>query len=212
VFENIISTYTQQAGAIAYHMNWPNPLNPFCNDAGLARRAFYNINTLPAGAVDGMLTIYTSWLSTFQTRLLISAPITITLSGTYSPILHNAYITAHVHCESVMSGTGHHIYVAITQDDLYSQGRHYNRVERAINANGLGEVFSINPGEDKDYSCTLAYSPSWSPSNLKLLCWVQAGQSSTKQAQNTKWEPWSILTPAIGVTPASLGGIKAAFQ
>jgi hypothetical protein len=193
-------------------MNWPNPANPFCNTAGLTRRAYYSINTLPAGAVDGMMTVYTGWFNTFQARLLISAPLTITLSGTYSPILHNAYITAHVHCESAMSGTGHRIYVAITQDDLYSQGRHYNRVERSMNANGSGDAFSISPGEDKDYTCTLAYSPSWSPSNLKLLCWVQAGQASTRQVQNSKWAAWSILTPAVGVTPASLGDVKAVFH
>lgn len=193
-------------------MNWPNPGNPFCNPAGLARRAYYNISVLPAGAVDGMLTVYTSWLSAFQTRLLISAPITITLSGNYSPILHNAYITAHVHCESAMSGTAHKIYVAITEDDLYSQGRHYNRVERAVNLNGLGESFSINPGQDVNYNCTIPYNPSWKTADMKILCWVQAGQTSTKAVQNSKWEPWSILTPAIGVTPASLGDIKAAFH
>ncbi len=193
-------------------MNWPNPGNPFCNAAGLARRVYYNISVLPTGAVDGILTAYTSWFSAFQSRLAIPAPITITLSGSYSPIFHNAYITAHIHCESAMSGNDHHIYIAITQDDLYSQGRHYNRVERAMNANGQGVSFSISPGEDKDYTCTLAYQAAWITSNLKILCWVQAGQSSTKQVQNSKWEPWSILTPAIGVTPASLGDIRAAFR
>lgn len=211
MFENIISSYASQAGAIEYHVNWPGP-DPYYNYAASARVAFYTVTGVPAGGVDGTMSAYSGWLSTFQSRLSVSAPITITLEGTYSPILHNAYITAHVHCESAMSGASHNIYVAITEDDLYANGRHYNRVERAMNLNGWGESFSISPGEDKDYSCTIPYGTSWKTGDLKILCWVQAGQSSTKQVQNTEWEPWSILTPALGVTPSSLGNIKAAFH
>ncbi len=158
------------------------------------------------------MSAYSSWLSAFQSRLSVAAPITITLSGTYSPILHNAYITAAVHCESAMSGANHNIYVAITEDDLYAAGRHYNRVERAVNLNGWGEAFSINPGQDVNYNCTIAYNPSWKTADMKILCFVQTGQSSTKEVQNSKWAAWSILTPALGVTPASLGDIKAAFH
>jgi len=111
-----------------------------------------------------------------------------------------------------MSGTGHNIYVAITEDDLYASGRHYNRVERAMNVNGWGEAFSVNPGQDVDYNCTINYNPSWKTGDMKILCWVQAGQTSTKEVQNSKWVPWSTLTGAPGVTPASLGDIKAVFH
>jgi hypothetical protein len=211
VFENVISSYASQAGAIGYHVNWPGT-DPYFNYPASARVAYYGITGVPSGGVDGANSSYSGWLASFQARLLVPAPITITLSGTYSPILHNAYITAHVECESAMTGANHNIYVAITEDDLYAGGRHYNRVERGMNLNGWGEAFSISVGEEKDYNCTIAYNPSWKTDDLKILCFVQAGQTSNKEVQNTKWESWSILTPALGVTPASLGDIKAAFH
>jgi hypothetical protein len=209
VFESIISSYGSQAGAIGYHVNWPGT-DPYYNIGASVRVAYYSITGVPAGGIDGTMSSYSGWLSSFIARLSVSAPITITLSGNYSPILHNAYITAHVSCESAMSGTNPNIYVAITEDNLSASGRAYNRVERIMNLNGWGESFSISPGEDKDYTCTLAYNSSWKTSDMKIICWVQAG--SNKQVQNTKWEPWSILTPASGVAPSSLGNIKAAFH
>jgi len=212
VFENVIATYPTQAGGICYHVDWPDTSDPLHNIAAAVRTTYYSITGVPAGGVDGSMSSYSGWLSAFVARLGVSAPITITLSGQYSPILHNAYITAHVHCESTMTGTGHYIYVAITEDNLTSMGRTYNRVERGMNLNGWGEAFSISPGEDKDYNCTINYSTTWNTSNLKILCWVQAGQTSTKEVQNTKWESWSILSPATGVTPSTLGNIKANFH
>jgi hypothetical protein len=208
VFENIITSYESQAGAIEYHMNWPNPSDPYLNYAGTARKGYYNISGIPAGGIDGSMTSYSGWLSEFQARLLVSAPITITLSGTYSPILLNAYITAHVHNESTSSVSGN-IYVALTEDDLYSLGRHYNRVERAMNVNGWGEAITIGAGGDEDYTCTLPYNSSWKTGDMRILCWVQ---NSSHTVFNSKWEPWSILTGTPGVTPTTLGNIKAVFH
>jgi hypothetical protein len=211
VFESIISSYASQAGAIEYHCNWPGT-DPYSNYAALLRVSYYGISGIPAGGVDGTMNAYSGWLSAFTSRLSVSAPISITLEGTYSPILHKAYITAHVHCDTAMTGSSHNIYVAITEDNLDAAGRHYNRVERAMNLNGWGESFSISPGQDVNYNCEITYGTSWKTDDLKILCFVQAGQSSTKEIQNSKWANWSILTPAVGVTPSSLGNIKAAFH
>jgi hypothetical protein len=111
-----------------------------------------------------------------------------------------------------MSGAGHMIYVALVEDDLNAGGRHYNRVQRMVNENGWGTSFTITPGEDKEVWVPFTIPSTYKQADLKIIAWVQSNSGTGRAVQNSIQEPFSILEAGAGVTPASLGNIKASYK
>jgi len=190
-------------------MNWPGS-DLYYNTSSNARRGFYNINSIPAGRLEGMSQACTNWASMIPGLLNSPAPISIALTGSYDPGTHKVCLKATVHCETTMSGTDHKIYFCLTEDDLYTNGRHYNRVCRLINASGNGVVFEISPGQTRLITCELILDPSWVTSKMSASCWVQT--FATKEVQNSKQMAFSAIPIGVGVEPASLGDIKATYR
>jgi len=207
----MITQYGYQITAIGYHMNWPDAGDPYYNTSSNARRSFYNINSIPAARLDGMNQSCSSWSGLIPGLVSSPAPISIDLTNSsYDPGTHKVCLKAIVHCETSMGSGDFKIYFCLSQDDLWANSRHYNRVCRLINAGGNGIVFTISPGETKLVSCSLTLNASWVTDKMAASCWVQ--NFSTKAVQNSIQMDFSDITIGVGVTPASLGNIKAAFH
>ena len=155
-------------------MDTPAPGSPRYIPADKARKNFYGQLTVPTGYVDGTYSDYQQWSDEIQQEILETAPISIIIVGSIYPGT-TTHILAFVHGESAMTGSSHHIYIAVTEDNLayFSYLKGINRVVRYINGDGNGESFTIAPGEDKTYSVEVTIPPQWVWQNLWAECWVQ---------------------------------------
>lgn len=206
----MIAQYGYQITAIGYHMNWPSGGDIYYNTSSNARKAYYGVSSIPMGFLEGMGQACTNWSSMIPTRLNTPAPISISLTGSYDPGAHQVCLKATIYCEFAMTGTTHKIYFCLSEDDLWANGRHYNRVCRLINAAGNGVVFEISPGETKLVTVELTLDPAWVTDKMNVSCWVQT--FGTKEVQNSKQMDFSEIPIGVGVIPASLGNIKATYQ
>jgi hypothetical protein len=211
-FEACIAAWPTQMLGIGYHCNWPSGGDVFYNFASGCRVAYYGVSGIPAGFVDGVETSYSNYYSTVAARMAVSAPISISLSGTYNITMRQAHVIATVTADSAMTGSGHMIYITVLEDNLSALGRSFNRVERAVNANGWGESFSIASGETKTYTYNFNINTGWKQEDLKLGCWVQSNSATGKQLQNSKQDLFSVLEVVEDVQPTSLGSIKANYR
>ena len=191
-------------------MNWPSGGDVYYNSSSNARRSYYGVSSIPMAFLEGSGQACTNWASMIPGLLNSPAPISIALTGSYDPNTHKVCLKATVHCESAMTGADHKIYFCLTEDDLWANGRHFNRVCRLINAGGNGVVFTISPGQTKLITCELTLDPAWVTDKMSAACWVQA--ISTKQVQNSKQMDFSDIPIGVGVEPASLGNIKATYR
>jgi hypothetical protein len=191
-------------------MNWPGGGDIYYNTSSNARRGYYNISSIPMAELDGAGQACTNWSAVIPSLLNSPAPISIALTGSYDAGAHKVCLKATVHCESAMTGADHKIYFCLTEDDLYANGRHYNRVCRLVSASGNGMVFEISPGQTRLVTYEFTLDPSWVTSKMSASCWVQT--FATKEVQNSKQMAFSEIPAGVSVEPASLGNIKATYR
>jgi hypothetical protein len=207
----MITQYGYQITTIGYHMNWPDSGDPYYNGSSNNRRNYYGISSIPAARLDGMSQSCSNWSGVIPGLLNSPAPISIDLTeSSYDPGSHKVCLKAIVHCETSMGSGDFKIYPGLSEDDLWAGGRHYNRVCRLIYASGNGIIFTISPGETKLISCSLTLNASWVTDKMSAFCWVQ--NFSTKAVENSIQMDFSDIPIGVGVTPASLGNIKATYR
>lgn len=210
-FEACIAAYGLQITTIGLHVNWPSGGDVFYNTSVGGRTGFYTIDGVPDARLDGANIQTPSWAISIPGLLSTPAPISIQLTGSYNPSNHKACLRAQIHCESSMVGTAHRIYFCITEDDLSTLTYHYNRVCRVINSAGLGQSFTIAPGQTKIVSTNLFLDPSWNTSKCKVACWVQSDHATGTEVANSKQILFSNLEVS-DVQPSSIGAIKANYR
>ena len=191
-------------------MNWPSGGDIYYNSSSNARRNFYGINSIPSARLDGQNVPCTGWAGQIPSLLTSQSPISITITGSYNPANRAVCLHGTVYCETAMTGSSFKIYFCITEDDLYANGRHYNRVCRQVNASGNGWNFSISPGQTQMINYGLTLDAAWKVDDLKVACWVQ--EFSSKAVQNSDQIDFADLSVGAGVEPTSLGNIKAIYQ
>lgn len=170
---------------------------------------FYGQNTVPHHFTDGILRCnsgYSTYLSHYNTRRVISAPLTIT-------VLENnigsttAYVKVRVRLEESLP-TGHSIYIGLWEDHVVVGGTYGNTPTRVIERDLVSTSLTItNANQQQDYDNTFTLQSGWKRDDLGVTAWVQ-GPTSDREVHNACAAKFNTMA----VSPTSLGRVKALFN
>jgi len=204
---------------IAYH--WSG--YPFsCPDAA-ARISYYAVGGTPYVQIDGSWhqevggyaypgTMYPYYRAHFNTRKLMSSPLSIVLDGNYNSVARTGTLVATVTNDSTatISGT---IQFAVTENAIpYSWGPNLTTVEhvcRVMLPNASGEAVSILAGDTIVRSRNFTINSAWVDTNIVIVVFVQSSAKLIFQSDEIKLttltgveenEPENPL-PAFSISP-----------
>lgn len=178
--------------ALGHHMNWPSPGNDpmyLYNTADNgARRTFYNINSIPAGQFDGLISIPIAYSqsnlqSTFNTRKDILSPITIILTDSaYST--DSMLVRANIYCETNLSNPFLIAYIALCENHVHYSSppgtngeTDFYYVMRKIFPSGSGVPVTLLPGQTVTLEYKYKKDPIWQWSEMFPIAYVQDANS-----------------------------------
>ncbi len=117
------------------------------------------------------------------------APVTITMSGTYDPLLRSGVVNAQFRNDSTDAIKGRVIFV-ITEDSIYYEGPNgdnwHNHVPRDYLPDENGDTATILAGDSLTITQAFAIDPSWILAKCQIATWIQ---NDSMYADSTK-EIW----------------------
>jgi hypothetical protein len=174
-----------------------------------ARAGYYGVNAYPWTWFDGVLShrgaytnndeMYTWYMSSFNIRRFAASPLTI-------EFVHKSYgdnkasVMVKLTLEEALAA-GHVCHFVLWEDQV---GGHYRFVERRF---ATKDVTVSSANETEEIGTTFALDPTWNAANLGVSVFVQDQTGKeVKQARST------MLEEGVGVTPSSVGRVKALFR
>jgi hypothetical protein len=119
---------------------------------------------------------YSSWNDSIQNRMLIDAPVTITMWGDWHPAAGTGTIYAQFRNDGTEKLDGHVNFV-VTEDSIYrvtSYGdQWHNHVARDYLPTQVGELVSIDPGDSLTLSRSFTLNTLWNPDMIEFVSWIQ---------------------------------------
>jgi hypothetical protein len=170
---------------------------------------FYGQNTVPHHFTDGILRCnsgYSTYLSHYNTRKVISAPMTVTIMentlGT-----NTAYVKVRVTLESGLP-SGHNLYIGLWEDKVVVGGTYGSTPVRVLERDLYSAAVTISSGSQSQvFEHTFSVSAGWKRADLGITAWVQ-GPNTDAEVHNAT----SDKLNTTGVAPSSLGRVKALFN
>jgi hypothetical protein len=170
---------------------------------------FYGQSTVPHHFTDGILRCnsgYSTYLSHYNTRRVISAPLTVTLLE-YTLGANTAYVKVRVALEEDLPA-GHTVYIGLWEDNVVVGGSYGSTPVRVMERDLATKSLTItSKGQSQNFEHTFTVNGAWKRANLGITAWVQ-GSSSDREVHNAAAAWFSTLS----VSPASLGRVKALFN
>lgn len=170
---------------------------------------FYGQSTVPHHFTDGILRCnfgYSTYLSHYNTRRVISAPLTVTLLE-YTLGVSTAYVKVRVALEENLPA-GHSCYIGLWEDKVVVGGTYGTTPVRVMERDLATKSVTItNKGQSQNFEHTFNVTGGWKRADLGVTAWVQ-GSSSDREVHNAAAAMFSTLS----VSPASLGRVKALFN
>jgi hypothetical protein len=194
--------------AMGHHMSWPAPgndpmylYNTTDNDA---RKNYYGVNSIPAGYVDGILSIplpysQSTLQSYFDQRKNILSPVTIILTDSVYAT-DSVLVRALVYCETYLANTSAKVYIGIKEDLITytsapgSNGeKEFHWVMRKIYPSGNGQTVNLLPGQTVVVEQRFKKDPIWQWSQISPMAFVQAPNKEILNAAR-KTSNFTLLT------------------
>jgi hypothetical protein len=209
------SSRRNQIIPIAYHVWWPSPGNDpmyLANPAPVQTRvgycqggSAYAPRLYVDGGIDGGYA-YTTWPGLIESRLQITSPIAIVLTGTRNgtTLQMNARITA----EEAVNSASWRVHWVVVEDSIpvpQNNGGTYvsfvhDAVHRTMLPDGNGSPISISQGQTVNVQRTVTLDAAWRPNKVKMVVFVQ--DNTTKAVQNAEAIEVNLLT-GIGIEDAA---------
>lgn len=148
------------------------------------------------GGMDYML-----WESMITARMSLPAPVTIKVSGFYSPSGDTGVAEMWFRNDSTASITGR-VIAAITEDSIYYPAPNgviwHCNVPRDYLPDDSGEVVSIAPGDSILATRHFALDAAWNENQCRFHAWIQ---NDVMQVDSTKeiWQGYTTKVTVLGV-------------
>lgn len=170
---------------------------------------FYGQNTVPHHFTDGILRCnsgYSTYLSHYNTRKVISAPMTVTIMentlGT-----NTAYVKVRVALEASLP-SGHSLYIGLWEDKVVVGGTYGSTPVRVLERDLYSAAVTISSSSQTQvFEHTFNVSAGWKRADLGITAWVQ-GPNTDAEVHNATSDKFNTTA----VTPSSLGRVKAIFN
>lgn len=183
--------------SVGFHMNWPAPGNDpmfLYNQAdNNARRGYYGINSIPAGQLDGNLSIplpynVSALQSYFDSRKDILSPVTIILTDS-TISADSVMVRAKIFCETLMSSPSATVYIVLKESYIrYASPpgtngeKDFYDVMRKMLPDGSGTPVVLLPGQTKVIERKYKKDPVWQPDSIRVMAYVQDGSKEILNA------------------------------
>ena len=175
---------------IAYHTNWPSPVDPFY-DASIqgARVPYYGVNGVPALIVDGGGLGSTSvlWQSgaynpisanyapirqDIDSEKAVMTNITISLSGDLAP--GSATVTATLYASDPVGLGSLNTRMVLYTDPLYYMGTNTEPFHRFVARAYYSEALMISQGQTISTTHSFTLNPGWDMNRMGVVVFVQS--------------------------------------
>jgi hypothetical protein len=170
---------------------------------------FYGQSTVPHHFTDGILRCnfgYSTYVSHYNTRSVISAPLTVTLLE-YTLGADTAYVKVRVALEENLPA-GHTVYIGLWEDNVVVGGTYGSTPVRVLERDLIKKSLTItSKGQTENFEHTFNVTGGWKRADLGITAWVQ-GSNSDPEVHNAAAGKFNTLK----VSPASLGRVKALFN
>ena len=170
---------------------------------------YYGQSTVPHHFTDGILRCnsgYSTYLSHYNTRRVISAPLTITLLE-YTLGSNTAYVKVRVVLDENLPA-GHSVYIGLWEDDVVVGGSYGSTPVRVMERDlAIKSLTITSKGQSQNLEHTFNVTAGWKRADLGITAWVQ-GSSGDREVHNATAGKFNTLS----VSPASLGRVKALFN
>ena len=195
---------------IAYHVWWPSPGNdPMygANPTPVQTRVTYCQATLAYaprlfidGSVDGA-SVYTTWPGLIESRLLLTSPIAIVLTGSRNGT--TLQMNARISAEQAVNSANWRVHWVVLEDSVAEQQRNssgiyvpfvHDAVHRAMLPDGNGSSITISQGQTVDVPRSVTLDAAWRLNKVKVVVFVQ--DNTTKAVQNAEVIEVGLLTGA----------------
>jgi hypothetical protein len=118
---------------------------------------------------------YYGWNDSIQNRMLIDAPVTITMWGDWHPAALTGTIYAQFRNDTTETLNGNVNFV-VTEDSIYrvtSYDQWHNHVARDYLPTHIGQMVTIPPGDSITLNRTFMLDTLWNPDRIEFVTWIQ---------------------------------------
>ncbi len=184
----------------------------FVTGEASARGSYYGVSGIPHMWADGVMShrgaytnneqMYAWYMSSFNMRRAVKAPLTITyLQKQYAG--GKVMVKVKVGLEESIAA-GHVCHIVLWEDNVDYSGRKFRFVERAATTKN---VTITGQGQNEEFTHEFTIQGGWKEAALGLSVFVQ--DPTGKEVKNARA---GILESAYAVNPASVGRVKALFH
>lgn len=155
---------------------------------------------------------YATWQSKIVARMSKPSPVTITISGDYTPLTRTGIIYVKFRNDSTATINGRVIFI-ITEDSLYYAAPNldsmHNHVARDYIPTQVGQTVSIAPGDSVTLSQSFTIQPAWNVNRCEIVTWIQ---NNIMQSDSTKeiWQGGMIKVTELSIEENNTKKISSA--
>ena len=146
--------YFEDLSIIRYHLGSSDPFYNYNSSESQTRFNYYPESYVPHGFFDGVIDgeyFYSTWRNLFLSRMDVSSPAEITLTGTYDPRGLHVELDISVTATDEITFSSLRLFCVLVESDLLYSGRVYDQVMRDMIPNANGETFDIENGETVNF-------------------------------------------------------------
>lgn len=177
-FTPFLNSHTNEFAIIKYQMSWPSPGDPYYNDEGGVRRAFYGVSAVPTLMTGGEVTgtNSTSLNNSFNSHSAKNAFFTIDASANY---LDNT-VSANINVTPYISVEGFKLHAAIVEKETTGNAStngetsfKYVMMKMLPDANGTSPSFVDNEPFSVSFDQNISTTDVEEMSDLMLVVFIQ---------------------------------------
>ncbi len=186
----MVDEYLDTLVVIRYHSSGSDP---FYKPDAASRMSYYGAGGYPYCYFDGIVQIigggsgtYNQYRNVINSRKVISSPLEINPSGTYSSISDSGTIDVQIIATAPITHTNLRIRYALVESGLPYGGEVYEQVLRDMFPSPTGVALTISEGDTVYDSQDFRVDPGWDFLNCEVVVFVQS-DNGREVLQATRW-------------------------
>ena len=193
--DQLAQTYDTNLVVIRYHTPGPDAYDPYYHyntGENMARLNYYSDQYVPWLWLDGASrgSDQSLWGGYIRSRMAVSSPITISLSGTFNRTSRTGTINVMIAAIDSITNTSLKLRIAVTQSNIDSLGpngtRYHNQTFRDLTPNSSGISLSIARGDTLNFSQSFSCPSPLVINNCAVAVFVQSDASGHAVLQAAK--------------------------
>ncbi|UCG29222.1 MAG: Omp28-related outer membrane protein [candidate division WOR-3 bacterium] len=162
---------------------------------------------------DKGTTGYNYWNDSIQNRMLIDAPLTITMWGDWIPAQSTGTIYAQFRNDTTETINGL-AYFVVTEDSIYQPtpngDQWHNHVARDYLPTQAGESISIPAGDSVILGRSFTLGTAWNPDMIEFVAWIQNPTMNPADSAKEIWQGGMLNITELGIEEFENTNVAAA--